>query len=152
MVASPPRGDLLVCAKHLIVPATNGPDTTKTESRFAPGIYVKQGILTPPHLQTSTVRSRRWGVSALVVTEVVELVEPERIVEEQVRGPLGRWRHELHFRAAGDALTEVSERIDYEPPGGLLGLTLTPGVIEAELAEAFAWRQARVRELLGGSS
>jgi ligand-binding SRPBCC domain-containing protein len=99
-----------------------------------------------------SVRSRRWGVSALVVTEVVELVEPERIVEEQVSGPLRRWRHERHFRAAGEALTEVSERIDYEPPSGLLGLTLTPRVIEAELAEAFRWRQARVVELLGGSS
>jgi ligand-binding SRPBCC domain-containing protein len=99
-----------------------------------------------------SVRSRRWGVSALVVTEVVELVEPERIVEEQVSGPLRRWRHERHFRAVAEALTEVSERIDYEPPGGLLGLTLTPAVIEAELAEAFRWRQARVRELLGGPS
>ena len=97
-----------------------------------------------------TVRSRRWGIAADVVTEVVELVEPERIVEEQVRGPFRRWRHERHFLAAGEALTELSERIDYEPPGGLLGLTLTPSVIEAELAEAFAWRQARVRSCWAG--
>jgi ligand-binding SRPBCC domain-containing protein len=98
-----------------------------------------------------TVRLRRWGVAAEVVTEVVELVEPERIIEEQVRGPFRRWRHERHFRAVGEALTEVSERIDYEPPGGLLGLTLTPRLIEADLAEAFAWREARVKELLGAS-
>jgi hypothetical protein len=42
----------------------------------------------------------------------------------------------------------VIERIDYEPPGGMLGIVMTPTVIESELTRAFAHRQERVVEIL----
>ena len=40
--------------------------------------------------------------------------------------------------------TELVEMIDYEPPGGLLGLAMTPAVVERELAQAYFERVLRV--------
>jgi ligand-binding SRPBCC domain-containing protein len=95
-----------------------------------------------------TVKSRRYGLATEVVTEVVELLAPERIVEEQRRGPFRLWRHERVFVAIEEALTDVSEHIEYEPPGGLLGLALTARSIAADLEEAYRWREGKVLELL----
>jgi ligand-binding SRPBCC domain-containing protein len=86
------------------------------------------------------VRARRYGLSARILNEVVELDEPKRIVEVQREGPFRRWRLERVLTAVSPTETEVREQIDYEPPGGLLGLTLTAKVIEADLAEAYRWR------------
>ncbi len=89
------------------------------------------------------VRARRYGLSARIVNEVVKLDEPKRIVEEQREGPFRRWRLERLLTAVSPTETEVREQIDYEPPGGLLGLTLTAKAIESDLAEAYRWRLER---------
>jgi ligand-binding SRPBCC domain-containing protein len=96
------------------------------------------------------VQVRRWGVSQRIVTEVVALEDGRSFVEEQRQGPFRAWRHEHRFTALGAAQTEVAERIDYELPGGLLGLMLTAARIEADLARSFAQRVPRVVEILAG--
>jgi ligand-binding SRPBCC domain-containing protein len=93
------------------------------------------------------VEVRRWGISQRIVTEVVEFVENQRIVEEQRLGPIRAWRHVRYF-AESDGGTEVAEKITFEPPGGMLGLTLTAGRIEEELRIAFAHREERINERL----
>jgi ligand-binding SRPBCC domain-containing protein len=96
------------------------------------------------------VQVRRWGVSQRIVTEVVALEDGRSIVEEQRQGPFRAWRHERTFAAIGATETEVIEMIDYEAPGGMLGLTLTAARIEADLEWSFAQRVLRVVEMLGG--
>jgi ligand-binding SRPBCC domain-containing protein len=93
------------------------------------------------------VQARRWGISQRIVTEVVELVDNSRIVEEQRQGPFRSWRHERHFVQDG-ASTEIREQITFEPPGGLLGLVLTVARIEADLRNGYAYREGRVHECL----
>jgi ligand-binding SRPBCC domain-containing protein len=93
------------------------------------------------------VQARRWGLSQRLITEVVQLHEPSALIEEQRQGPFRSWRHERHFKEMG-AETEVSERIHYEPPGGILGLLLTARAIEADLALAYTERPERLRALL----
>lgn len=90
------------------------------------------------------VRSRRYGIATEVTMEVVELVVPESIVEVQRQGPFRHWKHRRDFVVVEEALTELRETIEYEPPGGLLGLTLTAARIEADLREAFEWRQPQI--------
>lgn len=92
---------------------------------------------------TFTVEARRWGLSRRIVTEVVELVRGVRIVEEQRGGPFAAWRLERHFKAA-EGGCELREVVTFEPPGGLLGLTLTAARIEGELRAAYEGRPARV--------
>jgi ligand-binding SRPBCC domain-containing protein len=94
------------------------------------------------------IQARRWGLSQRIVTEVVELEEERIIVEEQRQGPFRSWRHERRFGAVAEKETEVSERINYETPGGMLGLFLKPAAVEAELLLAFTYRQERINERL----
>ena len=96
------------------------------------------------------VRARRWGLSTRIVTEVVEVARPELLVEEQRQGPFARWRHERRLVAVAAGETAVTERMDYEPPGGLLGLTLTARAIEEQLAQAFEYRTVRMTQMLTG--
>jgi ligand-binding SRPBCC domain-containing protein len=98
-----------------------------------------------------TVELLRWGLAQQIVTAVVEVEEPVRIVEEQRRGPFRRWRLERALaEVAGQ--TELVETIEYDPPGGLLGLTLTAAVVEAELAQAYSGRVARVLARVGAGA
>ncbi|MBY0229953.1 MAG: hypothetical protein K2W96_11785 [Gemmataceae bacterium] len=98
--------------------------------------------------KTFTVAVRRWGLSRRIVTEVVEWERDARVVEAQRSGPFKSWRLERRFRAVSEAECELAERIEYEPPGGLLGLTLTAARIEAELKAAYQGRRERVLALL----
>jgi ligand-binding SRPBCC domain-containing protein len=92
---------------------------------------------------------RRWGLVQRIETQVVEVDEPARLVEEQRQGPFRSWRL-TRVLTESDGQTELVETIDYEPPGGLLGLALTPAAAERELKMAYADRVARVLQRLWG--
>jgi ligand-binding SRPBCC domain-containing protein len=116
----------------------------------APPELSVQLLEAPDRLETgarTTVQIRRWGISQRIVTEVVELVENSRIVEEQLQGPFRFWRHEGQF-AELDSETEVTDEITFEPPGGMLGFVLTTSRITEDLSGVFAGRVERVNEFL----
>ena len=120
--------------------------------------------LAPPHLHLRlieapevlvagarvVVQARRWGLSRRLASEVTTLEPETLIVEEQRDGPFRVWKHTQRFEALPDGGTRLRDAIDYEPPGGLLGLTLTAGAVERELAGAFAHRNRKLTELLAG--
>jgi ligand-binding SRPBCC domain-containing protein len=95
-----------------------------------------------------TVEMRRWGLPQRIETEVVEVEEPVRLVEEQRHGPFRQWRVS-RILTEQDEQTELVEMIDYEPPGGLLGFVVTRAAIERELEQAYAGRVERVLAALG---
>jgi ligand-binding SRPBCC domain-containing protein len=92
------------------------------------------------------VRGRRWGVPHRAVTEVT-LFEPNTaFVQEQREGTLRRWVHTYRFEAAQvQGGVRVSEHIDFEPPGGILGLTVTAAMILRDLEWIYAYRKANVK-------
>lgn len=94
------------------------------------------------------VKVCRWGISQTLAAEVVALVLNTRIVEEQREGPFRRWVHTHEFVAA-EGGTNLVERIEYEPPGGALGLLMSARAIEGELKRGYAFRQQKLSELLG---
>lgn len=98
-----------------------------------------------------TVEARRWGLTQRIVTEVVELLPGVSLIEEQRRGPFRHWRHERHFRDLPGGGCELREVIEFEPPGGLLGLTLTAARIEADLRAGFDARRAALIERFGSA-
>src|SRR4051794_19374728 len=74
-------------------------------------------------------KARRWGITRQIITEITSL-EPDRLlVEEQREGPLRKWVRTLRFEPAAEG-TRVVEAVEFEPPGGVLGLTVTAGMIE----------------------
>jgi hypothetical protein len=62
---------------------------------------------------------------------------------------LRRWLRTLRFEPTAEG-TRVTETVEFEPPGGMLGLVVTAAKIEGELQAAFAYRQERLADLLGG--
>ena len=94
-----------------------------------------------------TVEARRWGLSVKIVTALVECVADESLIEEQQRGPLRRWRLERRLRVV-EGGTELAERIEFDPPGGMLGLTLTAARVEADVRAGHAWRRERLLALV----
>ena len=52
--------------------------------------------------ETVTWRARHFGVWFTMTSQITELERPNRFVDEQVRGPFKRFRHEHVFTDAGD--------------------------------------------------
>jgi ligand-binding SRPBCC domain-containing protein len=96
-----------------------------------------------------TLVSRRWGLRYRGVTEVIVFESGVSFVEEQKEGAFRKWVHAHRFEATATDGTHVVDEIDYEPPGGMLGLMLTPAAVERELNEFFRYRDERLAEILG---
>ncbi len=93
--------------------------------------------------------SRRWGLRYRGVTEVTAFAPDAFFIEEQKEGAFRRWLHAHRFAAMPDGRTRVTDEIDYEPPGGLLGLLLTTAAVDRELHDYFRYRNERLAEMFG---
>jgi ligand-binding SRPBCC domain-containing protein len=95
------------------------------------------------------LQARRWGFAHRLVSEVTAF-EPNRLlVDEQREGPFPKWVH-THLLEAVPGGTRMTDRIEFEAPGGMLGFLLTADTIASELQEMFAYRERRLHELLDG--
>ncbi len=97
------------------------------------------------------VRGRRWGVTQRMVSEITAFEEGTLIVEEQRQGPFRSWKHTQRFAPSVEGGVCITDVIEYEPPGGVLGRLATVETIRRELERAFAYRRERLAELLGGA-
>ncbi|RPI89930.1 MAG: hypothetical protein EHM42_02185 [Planctomycetaceae bacterium] len=80
--------------------------------------------------------------------EIVEVLPHTQITENQVRGLLPRWVHDHLFTTNDDGETIVTDRIDFEPPGGVLGLLVTKNRVLDQLEEAFDHRHVQLLKRL----
>lgn len=97
---------------------------------------------------TVTVKARRWGVPHRIVSEVTAFEPGVMFADRQRHGPFGKWDHTHRFeKNVGGTL--IRDEIDFEPPGGMLGLVITARQIEKDLHWIFEYREKKVRELLG---
>jgi ligand-binding SRPBCC domain-containing protein len=117
--------------------------------------------LTPPHvgLQLHTDHTTlaagavldfrvRWlGVPLRWRSYVREYDPPYRFVDVQVRGPWARWEHRHLFLEDGGG-TWVEDRVTYRLPLGPLGRLAHGVLVERQLRALWAYRQARLAELL----
>jgi ligand-binding SRPBCC domain-containing protein len=95
-----------------------------------------------------TLQGRRWGLSQRLVSEVTVWEPENRFVDEQREGPFKKWIHTHQFEALADGGTRVTDRIDYEPPGGMLGFVVTVKAVERDLKWIFEYRREKLMELL----
>lgn len=95
------------------------------------------------------VKMRRWGISQRVAAEVIVFEPNVLFVDTQREGPFRSWTHRHEFEPLPDG-TRVTDRIDYEPPSGALGLLLSARFMEGELESLFAYRLQQLREWAGG--
>jgi ligand-binding SRPBCC domain-containing protein len=94
------------------------------------------------------LRGRRWGMAQRLVSEVTAFEPDALLVLEQRQGPFRRWEHAQRLKGLPEGGTYLIERVDYEPPGGLLGLTVTAAFLARELSDLFAFRGQKLAELL----
>lgn len=95
------------------------------------------------------LRGRRWGISQRIVSEVTALAQGESFTDVQIEGPFRKFEHTHRFREVAGG-TEVLDQLEFEPPGGMLGLLVTVGRIEKDLTWIFEYRTRKLAELLGG--
>jgi ligand-binding SRPBCC domain-containing protein len=88
-----------------------------------------------------------FGQVQQAVHEIVELIRPQRIVEVQVQGPLKSWHHQHLFEANGGGVRMI-DIIDFQPPGGVLGLIVNEARLSASLEEGFFARQQQLEQLI----
>jgi ligand-binding SRPBCC domain-containing protein len=93
------------------------------------------------------VQIRRWGFAQRLVSEVTTFEPDQLLIDEQREGPFRKWKHS-HLLEAVPGGTRMTDRIEFEPPGGMVGFLLTPETIVGELQDLFAYRKRRLEELL----
>jgi ligand-binding SRPBCC domain-containing protein len=94
------------------------------------------------------IQAWRFGISQRLESEVTILEANALIIDELRQGPFRKWVQTHRFAKAAPG-TLVTFQIDYEPPGGLLGLMVNATAIDAELRSVFAYRKPKLQELLG---
>src|SRR2546425_1123712 len=87
----------------------------------------------------TVIVGRRWGISHRSLLEVTAFEEGRLLVEEQRQGPFRRWVQTHEFEPA-EGGTRLRITVTFEPPGGILGLTVTEGFVRRELEWVFAHR------------
>jgi ligand-binding SRPBCC domain-containing protein len=92
-------------------------------------------------------RIQGLGMVQRAVHEVVEFDPPVRFVERQVQGPMRFWVHE-HLFHEEEGRTVVEDRIEFQPPGGMLGLLATESRILESLEEGFFSRNRTLLRLI----
>ncbi|MCL4245880.1 MAG: SRPBCC family protein [Candidatus Dadabacteria bacterium] len=92
-----------------------------------------------------------FGIPLTWVTEITEVEEQSRFVDEQRRGPYKLWRHEHVFKEKGGAV-EVKDVVSYALPLGPLGRAVHAVDTKKRLCRIFDFRQDYVRRRFGAAS
>jgi ligand-binding SRPBCC domain-containing protein len=125
---------------------------TENLLRLIPPDAGMQVIAVPEILKCGSrleLQATAFGQSLKIVHEITELVAPGRIVEEQIQGLFKRWVHEHLVEEDNAGHVLAIDRVEFEPPGGLLGLLVTQRKIIEQLEGLFAHRHQQMRKLLG---
>ena len=93
-------------------------------------------------------RTKRWGISQVIVMEVVQLESPSLILSEIRQGPFPRWTHSLRFEPL-DRGTKFRAEIEWKPPGGMLGMLLSESVMTAQLDKMADYQREQMLKLFG---
>jgi ligand-binding SRPBCC domain-containing protein len=96
-----------------------------------------------------TCKVQAYGVVQQLTYEIVELISPQRFREKMVEGPLKSWLHDYIIEKTSDGGTTLINRIQFEPPGGLMGLVVTAKAIESALEDGFYYRGQALKKVFG---
>jgi ligand-binding SRPBCC domain-containing protein len=78
---------------------------------------------------------------------IAEHVDQSYFRDVQNTGPFGAWSHTHSFTAEAGG-TRVNDRVEYQPPFGLIGKLIDPILVKPSLAFMFNYRARKTRELL----
>ena len=84
--------------------------------------------------------------------ELKKLVPLRQITEVQIKGLFANWTHEHRFEPHGADQVVVLDRIEFDPPAGMLGLLVTAGKILDQLDEGYHHRNLQLQKEFAGSA
>ena len=103
-------------------------------------------FVTPPDVielgSRLTCKAQAYGMVQELTYEIVELNSPSQFREKMVEGPLKLWLHDyiIEPHESPDRVTLIN-RIEFEPPAGLLGFIVTADNILEALDDGFDYRR-----------
>ena len=94
-----------------------------------------------------TCKAKAHGTIQELTYEIVELNSPSHFREKMVDGPLKLWLHDYIFEqdTAAEQVILIN-RIEFEPPGGLLGFIVTEESILDALDDGFDYRRKALQK------
>ncbi len=111
-------------------------------------------INAPPQLALGSrmeLQILAFGPPQNVIYEITEFSRPGRFTETQVKGLLPRYVHEHLLVAQPNGTVLVTDRIEFEPPGGLMGFMLTADRLRTTLDRGLSHRHTALKRLLEDS-
>lgn len=96
-----------------------------------------------------TCKVQAYGVIQQLTYEIVELVSPRRFREKMVEGPLKLWLHDYIIEENPSGGITLVNRIEFEPPGGLMGLIVNANAIMEALEDGFYYRGKALKKVFG---
>jgi ligand-binding SRPBCC domain-containing protein len=125
--------------------------TTDNLLKLVPEDLKLRVVKVPPRLELGAqmeLQILAFGPPQNVVYEITEFSRPHQFTETQVKGLLGRYVHEHMLAAEPGGKVLVTDRIEFAPPGGLMGLMLTADRLRTMLERGISHRQAALKRLL----
>jgi ligand-binding SRPBCC domain-containing protein len=89
-----------------------------------------------------------YGPPQRFTYEVTEFLRPGKFTETLVKGPLKSFRHE-HLFETGPSGTLVVDRVEFQPPGGMLGFLVTEDRIRKGLEHGLRFRHEELARIFG---
>ncbi len=89
-----------------------------------------------------------FGMPQRIIHEIIELDPPRKLTESLVEGPLSKYIHEHIVEEVGSGKSTMIDRIEFEPPGGMIGFLVTEQRILSSFQSAFAHRHREIKKLL----
>ncbi|MDA2807853.1 SRPBCC family protein [Nocardiopsis suaedae] len=102
---------------------------------------------------TVTFQARHFGIPWRLSARITRMDAPHSFVDEQVRGPFARLRHEHVFHRLEDRSCLMTDLVDFRSPLGPLGCLADALVLKEYMRLLIAERNANLLRLLeaGGS-
>ena len=108
-------------------------------------------ILSAPEIvtlgQRIEFRITAYGFKQRATHEYVT-VEELQITEDQVEGPLRAWKHAQQIEIIGASQCRLIDRVEFEPPGGMLGYLLTEDKVLAAIQDGMQIRYEALNDII----
>jgi ligand-binding SRPBCC domain-containing protein len=88
-----------------------------------------------------------FGVAQQLEHEIIAFDAPRSFREKMTKGPLPAWQHDYILESHPNGAVLLN-RIEFEPPGGMLGMLLTAQRMLNHLEEGYAHRSEALKKAL----
>jgi len=79
--------------------------------------------------------------------QIMQFERPRLVEEQQIQGPMKAWVHRHEYTATPEGVL-MQDRVDFELPGGLIGLLLSESKVRDHLEDGFFYREQKLNELI----